>query len=250
CTPANAIPRDCSDLQRAGQNTSGVYTIFVNGGTTGRPVYCDMDTEGGGWTVKRERERERERRKLCFRREWLSGLVGVGEWGNDALHALTCGARNQSLRIELKNRTGPIFVARYSTFKVASESNLYKANVSGYSGPDGSDSFSYADGANFSTFDRDHDSYGDNCAEKFRGGWWYHSCHQSNLNGLNLNGQHTSYADGIDWSRLHDVTGRHHYSYPEVQMKIRKNGFSSGEPLLPNPLVNTSETLQISELRL
>ncbi|KAG0431159.1 hypothetical protein HPB47_022044 [Ixodes persulcatus] len=259
----SAIPRDCSDLQRAGQNTSGVYTIFVSGGTTGRPVYCDMDTGrrrldtpsqapapeldystlnsygdadavGEPPTVLVIQNRGQFGNKVFyFYRNWTEYARGFGEpgkeyWiGNNALHALTSEGRNQTLRIELRNGTGETFVAHYSAFKVASESNFYKLNVSGYSGPAGSDSFSYANGANFSTFDQDHDSYGDNCAEKFRGGWWYTSCHHSNLNGLNLNGQHPSYADGIDWSQLYEVTGRHHYSYPEVQMKIRKGGMVS-----------------------
>ena len=40
---------DCLDVKRAGNNSSGVYDIKVGGDTVS--VYCDMETDGGGWTV-------------------------------------------------------------------------------------------------------------------------------------------------------------------------------------------------------
>lgn len=48
-------PKNCMDLKERGEILSGVYTImpFGNSFTGGSfiEVYCDMETDGGGWTV-------------------------------------------------------------------------------------------------------------------------------------------------------------------------------------------------------
>ena len=80
------------------------------------------------------------------------------------------------------------------------------------------DSFSYQNGFRFSAKDMDVDgSTGSNCAQDFKGAWWYGACHRSNLNGQYLRGNHITFADGVNWEHW---LGQQ-YSLKKTVMKIR-----------------------------
>ena len=44
-------PRDCSEIYNFGRRSSGVYTVYSGRTARRTEVYCDMWTDGGGWTV-------------------------------------------------------------------------------------------------------------------------------------------------------------------------------------------------------
>ena len=69
----------------------------------------------------------------------------------------------------------------------------------------------------FSTKDNGNDHGGGSCSQAFKGAWWYNACHESNLNGLYLNGSHSSYADGVEWYKFRG----HYYSLKCTEMKVK-----------------------------
>ena len=87
---------------------------------------------------------------------------------------------------------------------------------------DAGDSLGYHNGMKFSTKDRDNDlAYEGSCAQRFKGAWWYQTCHYSNLNGLYLRASHTSRANGVNWYHWRG----YYYSLQKTEMKIRPSKF-------------------------
>ena len=72
----------------------------------------------------------------------------------------------------------------------------------------------------FSTKDQDSDLNNASCAQHYKGAWWYNNCHASNLNGLYLNGQHASYADGVNWFAFRGYK----YALKRTEMKVKAKG--------------------------
>lgn len=180
--------RDCSDARKLGHTRSGVYSVNPDGKGSFN-VYCDMRTDGGGWTVFQRRQDG----SVDFYRGWNDYKSGFGQltgefWlGNDKIHRLT-GARPRSLRVDLEDWTGDRAYAKYGRFAIGDEHALYRLQVGSYSGTAG-DSLTTHNLNNmaFSTKDRDNDNKsGGNCAQQSNGAWWYNSCQHSNLNGQYL----------------------------------------------------------------
>ena len=113
------------------------------------------------------------------------------------------------------------FLLNYELLIAACWSNvilIVRLILSGNSG----DSLARQRGWPFTTKDQDNDNQGEyNCAIKFKGAWWYEHCHYSNLNGFYLRGNHSSFADGVNW---HHWKG-YYYSLKKTEMKIRPADF-------------------------
>ncbi|XP_066940382.1 techylectin-5A-like [Macrobrachium rosenbergii] len=214
--------RNCRDVQRQGNTTSGIYMIFPYKCCPDVPlqVFCDMETDGGGWTVIQRRADIEPREN--FYRTWMEYALGFGNlegefWlGNDNIHALTDQTLYE-IRFDLADFKNNTRWANYKFFYLHDRSSSYKLEVVEYSG-DAGDSFIAHSGAKFSAKDVDNDAnIPESCSVMYKGAWWYQGCHKSNLNGKYLSGNHTSYADGVNW---HSWLG-HYYSLKKTEMKIR-----------------------------
>ncbi|XP_076157845.1 tenascin-like [Alosa pseudoharengus] len=209
-------PTDCSQELLNGAHESGLVEIFPNGPDS-EPVsaYCDMETDGGGWTLFQRRVNG----KVNFYRGWKDYRSGFGDpseefWmGNDLLHNMT-KMKPMSLRVDMRAEGESVF-AKYSSFSIG-QGKTYTLRVSGYTGNAG-DSMTYHNGRVFSTRDRDLSDIRV-CAISYRGGWWYRNCHEANLNGLYGTIKNHQ---GVIWTTW---KGKE-YSIPFVEMKMRPTSF-------------------------
>nr|XP_026236121.1 microfibril-associated glycoprotein 4 isoform X1 [Urocitellus parryii] len=242
-------PLDCDDIYAQGYQTDGVYLIYPSGPSVPVPVFCDMTTEGGKWTVFQKRFNG----SVSFFRGWNDYKLGFGRadgeywlgkawawWeggllqsqvlanqlpsptGLQNMHLLTLKQKYE-LRVDLEDFENNTAYAKYVDFSispnaVSAEEDGYTLYVSGFEDGGAGDSLSYHSGQKFSTFDRDQDLFVQNCAALSSGAFWFRSCHFANLNGFYLGGSHLSYANGINWAQWKGF----YYSLKRTEMKIRR----------------------------
>ncbi|XP_076414372.1 tenascin-X isoform X5 [Peromyscus maniculatus bairdii] len=214
------FPRDCGEEMQNGVSSSKTTTIFLNGNRE-RPldVFCDMETDGGGWLVFQRRMDG----QTDFWRDWEEYAHGFGNisrefWlGNEVLHSLT-QAGDYSMRVDLRAGNEAVF-AQYDFFRVDSAMENYRLHLEGYHGTAG-DSMSYHSGSVFSARDRDPNNLLISCAVSYRGAWWYRNCHYANLNGL-----YGSTVDhqGVSWYHWKGFE----FSVPFTEMKLRPRNFQA-----------------------
>ncbi|KXJ10410.1 Ryncolin-3 [Exaiptasia diaphana] len=125
--------KDCAEHYKSGERRSGVYTVQPDNQPAFQ-VYCDMSTDGGGWTVFQRRRDG----SVDFHRNWQQYKTGFGNlygefWlGNDYIHRLTARASTR-VRIEVEDWDGTRKYAKYGSFSVADESDKYRLRVGSYS---------------------------------------------------------------------------------------------------------------------
>ncbi|XP_066466773.1 ficolin-1-like isoform X2 [Tiliqua scincoides] len=209
--------KNCKELLAKGVTLSGWYTIYPKD-CAPLMVLCDMVTDGGGWTVFQRRYDG----SVDFYLDWSAYKRGFGSqltefWlGNDKIHLLTSLGENE-LRIDFTDLDNNHTFAKYRSFKVLGESDKYKLVLGDFLEGTAGDSLSYHKDMAFSTKDQDYDTSYVNCAVKYKGAWWYKTCHESNLNGIYWLGAHKSTGDGMNWEAGKGVK----YSYKRSEMKFR-----------------------------
>lgn len=222
--------RSCKEIYDDDNTTlSGLYAIAPTDSEGELTVYCEMTSNGGGWTVIQKREGN----ATDFYRWWEEYKLGFGRlegnfWlGLENIHRIT-QTENHELLVTMVDHDNATFTAKYDLFKVGSSASEYQLDLGSYvfAGSNAGDSLSVHNKQKFTTSDNDNDLIaGENCAVTYHGGWWYRNCHESNLNGRYYAGDYGNY-DGNDPTAVEDgivwrtITGWWH-SLRSVTMAIR-----------------------------
>ncbi|XP_051861019.1 angiopoietin-related protein 7-like isoform X3 [Drosophila albomicans] len=175
-SPTTCIPFEDSDVHQL--NVSGIGFF---------DVLCNSQIAGPGWIVIQQRVGGNE----SFNRDWATYRKGFGSYKSDfflgleKIHRITSLQRFE-LYIHLVAVNGSVFYAGYDDFKISDEDHGYALSLGKFSETIIKDSMRYSENMKFSTFDRDNDFTGANCAADFESGWWYNACQHGNLNQPNM----------------------------------------------------------------
>jgi ficolin len=223
--PVPCPARDCADILEAdGSSQSGVYQIMPAGHLTSLNVWCDMDTDGGGWTVFLRRQdgsvdfyRDRAAYKAGF------GAVGGEHWlGLEALHAIT-SAKTYQLRADVTDWAGAFAYSHHASMLVGDEASQYRLTLGAFLGGNGGDCLMVNNGLRFTTKDLDFDTYAANCGSKHYGAWWYGGCSACHPTAKYYHGGAYTAAvnNGIQWRTWSAHLDDSWYSVKTLQLKLR-----------------------------
>ena len=223
---ARAVHEDmaCQTWRDRDITESGVYFVFHN--RMRLHVYCEMLSNGEGWTTILKRKDG----SVDFNGNWEAYKKGFGNpntefyIGNEALHQMTSG-RQVFLKLEGTSFAGETKNAIFKGFYIENEINKYRLHTGEFvSGADGI-KFNWFnhDNSFFTTSDSDNDlKLTANCAT-LRGPWWHKSCIEMTLFGpYPHNGESVTRNVGIlisSWLGFER-------SLKEASMAIRKIGVS------------------------
>jgi cysteine-rich repeat protein len=176
----------CLQILNAGTTQSGLYTIYPDGSTAVQ-TYCDMDRDGGGWTlvVQNNKSVPNNAAPVWFDIESGMYLYGGTLGNNLGTFSLWVGVSHWSQigtesRFEAGATAGAPQIKGFYTLQLTG--STYALNLSTNSMT--SQGLSISDmgmsphlGEGLSTIDRDNDSYSGHCATSYGGlFWWYYNC--------------------------------------------------------------------------
>ncbi|XP_045191174.2 angiopoietin-2-like isoform X2 [Mercenaria mercenaria] len=176
--------RDCVDVLRyLGQEEGGIYNVTLWKSKQRIQVLCDMETDGGGWTVFQQRFDG----TLDFAETFSVYESGFGDLNSEFWLGLKyiqemAAIGETDLRLDMKALDGTDLYELFHNFSL-SQAPDYRLHIQPGSGTIGDDSkhgLSYHTGSAFSTLD--HDVSPGHCPHYQKGGWWYKSCGYINFN--------------------------------------------------------------------
>lgn len=121
------LPLDCAAIrERNATSPSGVYAIYPLGPLSPLRLYCDMESDGGGWTVFQRRLDG----SVNFLRPWDAYRTGFGSadgefWlGLENILLLTLRTQNE-LRVDMEDWEGNRAHAHYASLSLEPEAAVW-----------------------------------------------------------------------------------------------------------------------------
>ncbi|GFR75918.1 ficolin 1 [Elysia marginata] len=170
--------------ERGMNETSSEPYYILTDEVLGKDFRCDAQSDGGGWIVFQRRE---DGSVDFLQKDWVQYRDGFGNlttefWlGNEMVYNLT-NEHTYELRVDVRTTDGARLYNTYSSFRIESESSLYRLRLGSLSGGTllerSTAGLSYHKNMAYTTRDRDNDlATTENCADRRdTGSFWHNNC--------------------------------------------------------------------------